>query len=605
MESVRSITGRDWAFLGLLTALPLLGYQFGIGSQVEQFPIIGRLSDPKFLEGDFYVDSAAGFGPRYYYSLFISFLTNFGSLPAVILALTCLTNFGVATVTFISARRHFGAGAAAASIAAAFAIVNNSFSLGLAGYIRFESFQPASIAILFSFLGLASLIEGRRLAAAVCFCLSALFHPLVGTEIAMIAYASCAIAELGARRPVVTMLKYFPSGALFAAFIVIVWLLPAAAVESEGLSASEFFAILPSFRSPHHYLAATFPFLHYVAAMAFVAALTLMVWLIRRSGDLDFTKSAYAAAGLIVIVLCALSVFFVDVLHDRLWATAQVFRNLFVLKWIGFLFFASFASAWISTARPAHLTAPMAALIATGDAQPYVMLASILTIWALGKAPQSRRNDVAAAGFIFLSAIGLTFGLGAAEDTSRAIVAAAIVAILHGFRLTLWRRIGIAAALTSALVTIGWFNRKLDCIDLAILQPVYSWADMKGPKVAVARWAKRSAPPDSIWVTPPDLENFRLIAERPVIVDFTSIPFDGGAMREWRRRMEVLYGPTSARGFGALKVMGRNYRSISPEALSKVNAEFGATYAVLYRDTRWNGPVLYENERYKAVRISP
>ena len=48
-----SLGSRDIAFLLILTAVPVLGYQFGMGNQVEQFPIIERFRDPNFILGDF------------------------------------------------------------------------------------------------------------------------------------------------------------------------------------------------------------------------------------------------------------------------------------------------------------------------------------------------------------------------------------------------------------------------------------------------------------------------------------------------------------------------------------------------------------------------
>ena len=106
------LSGRDVALFAVLTALPLLGYQFGMGNQVEQFPIIERLRDPKFIAGDFYTDSATTFGPRYYYSLLLSLLTSAASLPVVVLLLTCAANLALVVVTFAAARKNLGATAA-------------------------------------------------------------------------------------------------------------------------------------------------------------------------------------------------------------------------------------------------------------------------------------------------------------------------------------------------------------------------------------------------------------------------------------------------------------------------------------------------------------
>lgn len=74
-------------------------------------------------------------------------------------------------------------------------------------------------------------------------------------------------------------------------------------------------------------------------------------------------------------------------------------------------------------------------------------------------------------------------------------------------------------------------------------------------------------------------------------------------MREWRRRIRVVYGDVPGGGFAALQGLERNYRSITPEQLTRISAEFNARFAVLYRETPWPGAVLYENDAYKAVRL--
>lgn len=217
MSRPLSLSSRDIALLVILTALPVLGYQFGMGNQVEQFPIIERFRDPNFIVGDFYTDSAVHFGPRFYYSHFVSFLTHIAPLPVVIFVLTCAVNFGLALVTFLAVRLRLGTTAAGAATAAALAVANSSFALGLAGYVRFESFQPASIAIPLSLLGFLWLADGRRYAAAGAFFAASLSHPLIGLEVALIAYASCALADLVERKGVAVLLGYVPSGLLFCA----------------------------------------------------------------------------------------------------------------------------------------------------------------------------------------------------------------------------------------------------------------------------------------------------------------------------------------------------------------------------------------------------
>ncbi|QNP43228.1 hypothetical protein H9L15_15130 [Sphingomonas daechungensis] len=208
MSTRLNLSNRDIAFLVILTAIPVLGYQFGMGNQVEQFPIIERLRDPNFIVGDFYTDSAVRFGPRFYYSWFVSFLTHIAPLAVVIFLLTCAVNFGLGLVTFQAVRKRLEGSPTGSAIAAALAIANSSFALGLAGYLRFESFQPASIAIPLSFAGFIWLAEGRRYLAAGAFFVASLSHPLIGPEIALVAYGSCALSDLVERKGVRELLAY-------------------------------------------------------------------------------------------------------------------------------------------------------------------------------------------------------------------------------------------------------------------------------------------------------------------------------------------------------------------------------------------------------------
>ena len=74
-------------------------------------------------------------------------------------------------------------------------------------------------------------------------------------------------------------------------------------------------------------------------------------------------------------------------------------------------------------------------------------------------------------------------------------------------------------------------------------------------------------------------------------------------MREWRRRIRAVYGDAPGGGFAAQQAISRNYGSITPEKLAQLSAEFNAPFAVLYRETPWPGPILYENDAYKAVSL--
>ena len=603
MRRSLDLSARDITLLAVLTALPLLGYQFGLGNQVEQFSIVERFRDPDFIAGDFYTDSATAFGPRYFYSLLLSLLTSIAPLPVVVLLLSCTANLALVLVTFAATRTRLGATAAGAAIAAALAVANSSFPLGLAAYLRYESFQPASLAVPLGLLGFVWMTDGKRYVAVGAFFVAALFHPLIGSQSAMIAYASCALADLAARKPFRSLLTYVPSGALFAALMFAAWVLPGMSNQGGTLSSEEFFSILPAFRSPHHYLGTTFPLSHYLQLAAFIAAMAILVVQSRRIVEQSDLRTRLIFATAIVLALCAASLILVDGLHNRIAASAQFFRALLLVKWAGFILFGAVAGRWLSSGRPLLMAAPFAALVATGAAQPLVMLGVSLAVLLAERVPMDRRAEIALAAVLLAAVAGVTVQIGAREEAVRAALAGLSIGLLYLAPLALAPASAIAVSLIVALIAFGWFNRERNWVDRDIFQPTYQWADVKGDDADIARWVRANTPPGAIWITPPQFEAFRLLAERPIVVDWTSIPFQEDAMREWRRRIRVVYGDVPGTGFVALDGLERNYRSITPGQLAHLAVEFNAPFAVIYRETPWPGAVLYENGAYKAVNL--
>jgi hypothetical protein len=393
------------------------------------------------------------------------------------------------------------------------------------------------------------------------------------------------------------LVLYIPAGLAFAAAIVILWIVPSKNLTH--IPDEEFFSILMVFRAPHHYLASSFPALHYLSAATFVATSCLMIFQFKRHQRLDFPPLALALALAFVPILCIASFLFVDIAHNRVWAEAQVFRLLFLVKWVGFLFFAWSASRWLSERSLIGLASAIVPIVVTGDAQPFAMAAALFATANSRFLPHKSWGRPIPTLLLISVAIALGYAAGPAKDMGRAGVGIACAALVYAWS---WRP---AFALVAVLIAFGVVNRNREFVDFGIFRPTYSWADLKGPDIDIARWIKKNTPTNSVWVTPPDFESFRVIAERAMIADFTSVPFQEPAMREWRARLRALYGATKNNGFVALRSMDENYRKVKQATLEKAARDYGADFAVLYADTPWPGEVLYQNKRYKAVRIAP
>jgi hypothetical protein len=233
------------------------------------------------------------------------------------------------------------------------------------------------------------------------------------------------------------------------------------------------------------------------------------------------------------------------------------------------------------------------------------MLGAALTVLAVERMAIGKWSEIALTAALLVTTAVITLDIGSREEAVRAAIASISIGLLYLSPLALFPASAPAISLIVALIAFGLVNHQHNFIDRGIFKPTYRWADVKTDDADISRWVEANTPPGATWITPPEFEIFRALARRPIVVDWTSIPFQAGAMREWRRRIRVVYGDVPGGGFVAQEAMSRNYRSITPEKLAKLSTEFNAPYAVLYRETPWPGPVLYENNAFKAVSLGP
>ncbi len=595
-------------YLFLLAAFPLLGFQFGSGSQLEQFAIIARMIDPEFASGDFYIDNAVGFGPRFYYSKFMAVIVGATSFPFAIIALSLICNLATGVVTFLSARRLLSASALAGAVAATLAVTNAGFALGLAGYIRFDSFQPASIAIPVSLTGLYFAFSGRAFIAAPVFALASLFHPLIGVETGLIGFGAVFLATAArggmSKDHLRELGRQAFAGSVFIALVFLAWGVPSLLGAAEKISDKEFFDTLIAFRAPHHYLALGFPRTHYVSFALFLLGMGALIVHYARANSLNRANQSLIIAATAVLALCAASVVFVDLLESRIYATAQIFRLLFLVKWIGFLFIGWVVTRWATDHGIIGLVFGALLVVSTGEAQART-LAFILPLSWISTTKIFTQKPILKWGLAvvaFAATLYFHKKYGAGTEAMRAIAAVGVYFLIYKFPMKEKFAMAMAVVMTAFLFLFVFANRTEHWIDKDALTPEFVWSDLSSEDIDIARWVRANTPESAIWLTPPNFESFRMVAQRGIVVDYTSIPFGDLALRSWKNRMATAYGPLEGAGFPALRNMQTNYAGANTEHLRGVMVKYGADYAVLYNATPWDGVILYQNETYKAVQ---
>jgi hypothetical protein len=593
----------------------LWGYSYVGGNQVEQLPLVMRAIDPTYLANDFFVNTFGPTSPRYFFAELIAFLARVLPLPAVYLGLTILCNSLSALVTALFARDLFDGSDAAALFAALAVMSAKTFWLGYYNIVYHTPLEPSLLVMPLLLVCIWAGLRRRPLLSLVAAGLAALFHPLMGLETGAIMLGVMAIEGYLARK---TQPVRFPAllggGAILAGFAAIV-LLPNRSTPT--IPPQQFIQILAFFRHPHHYVPSTWALWQYAQAAAFLAPVGF-AWRLGYKSNArlkQLTRPLLALCAMLAL-LCLGGYVFVELIPIRMWVTAQTFRLLYIVKWLGLVL----AAGWIGLAveqslspvilaqkgpsstdfsgvRLALLLACLVSQLSLLTAFTYEMLGEIKrTAWL--------RKPLAGLGFL---ALGGLLAAAVKPDMQVFFLGAFFEIMALGLLYLRPRRLGavLNVALIGALLTPVFWGSQLRPYPSRELmpRPVITLNDLSSEEVDLANWARQYTPKNSIFLVNPSLGEFRITAERAIVVDFTAFPFQDQAMAEWQQRMKDCYGVSKAKGFDAVPVMRDRFTKITDKKLAALQTKYGFEYAVLYKATKTKYRVIFETQNYKVIQF--
>lgn len=604
------VTFSDMIFTGLLALIStVIAYQFATGNQLEQLPIILRQIDPNFLSQDFFLSTTQDFGPRTYYSEFIGLVCQLLPLPWVYASLTFITDFALATITIWAARSVIGANRLGAFLAAIMTLGLASFHLGDATQIRYEIFQPASLAIPGALAAIVLGIKGRPITAAGIAALASLPHPLYGAEgggialgIAFFAlllpldFNKLSFANLNWRAAII---KTSAGVLLLGVSLAFFWWLPNREVNIDTpLSTEDFYRILVHFRAPHHYLPSFFRPQDYVSTLFFLLATACAYERWIRSVNLHLAILVTLPI-VTVLLACFCAYLFSEIIPSRLVLTLQLFRLLSIIKWLGFLLIAWVFSDYLLS--PQHKSArPLAliSLLSTGVTQPLLASVTLLST-RLQDLRWFNLNPFLYALPILLITPLLWFKFGSLAEAVY-LVSAYILILSNSAKNNAIRILGTGVICIFLLVLIN--NR--GSATLAAIAPKFDFHDQRHIAAETSRGVAAATPEDALLLAPPDFGLIRVIGQRALVVDFKNIPFQDQAMLAWFERMRTVYGKIEGAGFTAQQELVEAYKNINDRKLLNLSNQYKATHALLYTDTETSLPTLYKNANYRLVQLT-
>lgn len=614
IQDKKGISTDDLCFSLLLALIStVLSYKFAVGNQLEQLPIIARQISPSYLTNDFFLSTTEEFGPRTYFILFVGFFCKFFPIPWVYVGLTFLSDLALVGVTLWAARRVIGANRLGASLSAVMVLGLASFHLGDATQIRYEIFQPASLAIPGSLLALVMGFKGQPIYAAIFASISSLPHPLYGAECGGL---SLGVAFLTLLMPPSNKYSFFtflkklnwarafkntlPGVFILGGCLTIFWWLPYQQVNSGGhLPLGEFYNILVTFRAPHHYLPSHFRLNDFVALTFFLIAMGVAF-------NYWFKTVPYRTSIIVfillsaVLVCCLIASYFSEILPVRAVLTLQLFRLLFIIKWLGFLLFgAVFSHFLLQSNNTVRLPLTLISLFSTGTTQPLLTSLSFVVFrykpWSWVKI----KPTVLIVLFVIFS-IFLWFLYGDISEFIFLVFAYILVIIFMLDRAAFGAKVFSVALISALIIVLTQFRGLEESPDFV---PVFDHSDQHNSKAMIARALLKVTPEDALLITPPEFGIVRVIGERALVVDFKSIPFQDQSMKKWYERIVDVYGHVSRGGFKAAKELDAAYKSISDKKLKRLGERYGANFAVLYKETKSLLPVVYTDEVYKVVQL--
>lgn len=606
-----NLATRDVVTLAVAAAViaTLVEYRYGSGNHIEQLPIVMRVLDSSYLSNDFFTNANAGFGPRFYFSHVVAFLAGIFPLPFVYLALTLLSNILVAVISGLFARDLFEGSNVAGMLAVCFVMSVETFGLGGTGGSLYANYLvPGALSMPLVLLSVWAGFRQRPLLCSVSAGLASIVHPLLGLETGAIMLFTLGAASIAQRREKETaitdkdgFIRLLIASLLLFAFAALSFV-PYRTVTG-AIDSTRFVGIVACFRHPHHYCPSTFPRMHYLQFTGFLIALGISWEWWRKAAPHGYLQTQLPILVAVILVLFVGGYVFVERIPSRLFTTAQTFRLVFIIKRLGLIWIAGTTADLLKEREQFN-----AYLVLVSVFSPITVAISHLAAWARERyarvsASLGRLLEPGPVLVIVVTSLAL---LG--QPSGRVALLFLTFVLLTACLNTHWRsrwhatQLVILATSVWLLVLVGG-GVKVPPLRgrLPGFQPVISLSDFRGPDIDLASWARHSTPEDAIFLTPPQFGQFRLVAERAIVVDFKAFPFQDQAILEWQQRLFDCYGIPTTTGFAAAEEMDASYRAIEDAAIQALQSKYSISYAVLYSDTETRFPTLYSNQQYKVV----
>ncbi len=565
------------ALLLVLVVSVCFGLSFGLNYGVDNQTVymLGslRLLDPSVLARDWYTTQSANYHPAFAYLGWLLLALDRGG-RFVGYGLVVVASLGAASLYWLAAellpRRQ---AVATFLLVMAIAFVTRMRSVAVSYAFDFI-LQPSALGSLFLLAALAPFVSGRWLVSGVFLGLSGLFH------------ANYLILGIGTFGLVHLLLgwKDLPKRLLqqLGPPLVAFLLLSPLFFHSFGSKENAVLAqdILFNIRAPHHYSPKNWRGGFYPVAAWQMLGLGAGAWLLRgldgrgrRLGALVVAMSAVIWGGTMLTT----------------WVFIPRVAQLFVWRYAPFL---DLLMVLLLCTASVRIAVQPGLFRRVGPAGLALVLGGLVTLTMLD-GPAKENGGVPRAVLLAVApaAVGL-LGAGAGALLARRRVKIEVVRAFlsrHGA----WAVVAYAAFAC-------WHMGSAQVQNYRARSNIFT--GFSGPEADLYGWIKGHTPKDAIFLTPPQIDRFRLNAERAIVVDWKASAITPDDLVEWYRRLEDISG---RKNFRKGEDVTEGYADLTPARLEALKAKYHVDYAVVARgrENGLPGKVVYQNGRFVVLAL--
>jgi hypothetical protein len=605
-----------------------LGYHYGQSDMATYVPAIKRQIDPQLFQHDWLLTQTERF--YHWYAWGIGQLARLFSLESIFLFLHVVERVGLVVGTY-ALSRSLASNRLAGFLSVILVLFSSQWNLGGNPLVAQIS-MPHSLGVVLAIWVFVLGFRGAYRSAALLAGVTTYVHLLIGLEVAAL-LVCCRLFSRSVSKPhVATVLGLYAVTAspIFGPLVSS----QLESIRTAVLSPSEYVAIVGSLRHPWHYLPSTWPPAEYGEFFLGLMAGALAAYFGKDRMNQDVHANMMRLVG-IMLGLGLVGTVFVEVIPTALVLKLQLFRLMVFVKLFLALYVAQYLAMVIMEGNPGKVV--LAAMVFMGLTEPLWWEASFLALagyelWTRnpnvfqGKPVLLLRNRHLLL-LVVSVAIGLGYALLGAWDglTGTAVLGSGseirmvLIVLIVAFIL-LWF-VRLSPNFAGPAVPMVWIGLAL-CLGLStgsVNMNAFDWRSVTTSLTSgidirlhetsdwqrLCRWIRENTPVEAVFIAPPYMEDFRLRAERAIVVDFKSFAFRENDALEWKTRLaDLTNGIPYQPGADRYDEMRAGYRSLTASQVRHLSRKYGAEFVVIEKSSRVRLPIVYENNSYVLARTT-